>query len=209
MATANFDELNNIENQPKRSIPYDKFFGEMDLTEEEKEKRIGLAKELEALFYFIFALALANNFEDITELYARAYGKYTELSNKFLGVKKTPAYMDEYIDTITRDIVDATIRNIDDAYYTSLDRAMFIAENEANSVGNYGTHVEAVKQGKKYKTWVTMKDKRVRHTHVEVDNKKIGIFDEFQVGKAKMLYPRENYNYPEECVNCRCQIKYS
>ena len=35
-----FDELNNI-----RSMPFEKYFGEMPLTDEQKEKRISISEE--------------------------------------------------------------------------------------------------------------------------------------------------------------------
>lgn len=48
-----FDELNN----PKsRAIPYEQYFGEMELTEEQKEERIKASKRIEDMMLFLFSL---------------------------------------------------------------------------------------------------------------------------------------------------------
>lgn len=137
------------------------------------------------------------------------YEGYIAVSAEFLKKKKVPTYLDEYAKSISKEIVDATKEHVDDAYYLSKDRAMFIAENEANAIGNYRQQIEAVKAGMKYKTWITKNDKKVRHTHEEVNNKKIGIFDSFQVGNSEMMFPKDSNGDSEEIVNCRCVLHYS
>ena len=103
------------------------------------------------------------------------------------------------------------IKNKDTPYFTSVERAMNIAANEANTIGNYREYTRMVKQGYKYKTWITMLDDKVRHTHAEANGYKVGIFDSFHIGASEMSFPRD-YSLgagAEEIVNCRCSLKYT
>lgn len=130
---------------------------------------------------------------------------------KFLKVREPPAYIKEYSEKITEDIIRTTVENKDTPYFTSVERAMNIAANEANTIGNYREYTRMVKQGYKYKTWITMLDDKVRHTHAEANGYKVGIFDSFHIGASEMSFPRD-YSLgagAEEIVNCRCSLKYT
>ena len=50
-----FDELNQMD-MNTRSIPYEKYFGEMELPKEEKETRIKLAENMEDEFLYVMSL---------------------------------------------------------------------------------------------------------------------------------------------------------
>ena len=55
-----FGELSDLSEENMRSIPYDEYFDEMDLTEEEKEKR----KQFYAFyFYLIFRHAAVREYK--------------------------------------------------------------------------------------------------------------------------------------------------
>lgn len=190
----------------KISIPYEEYFGEMDLTDGEKEERIKLAKEFEVLFLF---LLMNYKKEQSNEVKKMLQDKYKDIATAFIDAEKPSSYIEEYSKQIIEDTIRVTNDNIDDPYYTSWDRAMFIAENEANGIGNYRQQLEAVKSGKKYKTWLTMKDKKVRHTHKEIDNLKIPIFEAFQVGNSKMMFPKDSNGEAKEIIGCRCVLEYS
>lgn len=197
-----FDELG----EERVSIDYDTYFGEMDLTGEEKEERKELAKEFEVLFLFLF---LAYQSKVTKETKIALQNKYKNIAMAFIGTEKETSYLAEYSKQIIDDVIRATNENIDDPYYTSWDRAMFIAENEANSIGNYRQQMEAVKAGKKYKAWITMNDKKVRHTHINIDGLKIPIFEAFQVGDSKMMFPKDVQGEAKEIIGCRCVLEYS
>jgi hypothetical protein len=223
---ASFDRLNEL-NIKRRSIPYKQYFGEMELSVRDKERRVKLAEDIEDIMLLFFELlATSSVFVMIDWDYL-----LTWLTIRLQGVAAR-AYVDGddifiamYPTKTASEIIEAT-RNAfgfnmvpeedttDPAqvYAMSKDRAMFVAENEANTLYNRSDYVKAKKAGKKYKTWITQKDSRVRKTHREIDNKKIPIDEFFYVGKAEMLYPKDIDNaagYPEEYVNCRCTIKYS
>lgn len=199
-----YDELNTTE-----KIDYTTYFGEMDLSDNEKEDRIALAKQLEPIFLYFFLKLLEGEIK--TEDYKTYLAdKYKNVAVKFMKTKEPTAYLNSYIDEIADSIVDATLGHEGSEYYTSLSRAMNIAANEANTVGNYRQYTQMVKQGYKYKMWVTMRDNKVRHTHVVANGDKVGIFDSFHIGNSEMSFPRDASlgAGAEEIVNCRCTLKY-
>jgi len=221
--TQQFDELNSSDKKWKRSIPYEKYFGEMELSDEEKEKRIELAKKIEIAFVYLFSLIELNEFEDKDDLYNTTYDMYLGVANDYMNATEgTLAYINSYVSSIVDEIIDTTLENTqetedeeidetDYAYYLSLDRAMFIAENEANAIANYKQLYDALKKGLTQKTWLTMKDKRVRHTHKKIDEHTIPILSTFDVGGSKMLYPKDTSHHADdkEIINCRCVCLYS
>lgn len=201
------DELNNLEAAGnRRSLPYDIYFGEMSLNDESKEKRIELSRQLEAVFLLTFAL-IANM--KYTEEQAVSYlqQRYEDTLANFSQVDRR---LRNYVHRISQDIVNTTVKNIDNEYYTSYDRAVFIAENEANSDINYLEYIEAVKSGKTKKKWLDIRDKRERKTHIVVGGKIKPIDEPFEVGNSLMMYPKDSSLGADagEIVNCRCSIEY-
>lgn len=198
------DELNTIENA--RSIPYEQYFGEMELGEDEREQRIELARQLEAVFLLIFALIVNMHYEEKRAI-SFLKEKYRDTITNF---SKLDPYLENYIDGISENIVGVTVKNNTDGYFTSYDRAVFIAENEANTCMNYLEFTEAIQNGKTMKQWIDIRDKRERGTHREVGGTAIPILEPFSVGKSLMMYPKDSSLGAEadEIVNCRCSIKY-
>lgn len=206
---AKFDEINKIsENRKRRSIPYDEYFGEMDLSEDEKEERKEFAQILEIILLFVFLSIIETN--EYKEAQQIIYEKYINAAKEFLGLNSVPSYIDDYARQLANETVRVINENPDNEYYLSKDRAMFVAENEANVIGNYRQQAKAIKQGFTKKKWVTMRDVKVRHTHEEVDGETIDIFSPFTVGKSKMMFPKD-YSLDadaKEIVNCRCVLEY-
>lgn len=191
------------------SIPYGEYFGEMELSDEEKEERTELAKELEVLFLFLF---MSYKKERENEIKKILQDKYKDIATAFIGAEKESSYIEKYSKEIIEETIRVTNENIDDPYYTSWDRAIAISENEANVIGNYRQQLQAVKAGKKNKTWLTMNDNKVRHTHKEIDSLTIPIFEPFQVGDSKMMFPKDAETYGaemKEIAGCRCIVQYS
>ena len=106
-------------------------------------------------------------------------------------------------------IVDTTLK-FDDDFYTSKDRAIMLACNEANYVGNDTDYNIAKYQGYRHKKWLTMKDEKVRFTHSLADGQTVGIDDYFNIGGYEMLYPMDtSQGAPiDETANCRCSVAY-
>jgi hypothetical protein len=204
---AEFDHLNTIYKQ--RSIPYEQYFSVMDLTKEQKEERVDLAKRLEQALLFLFSLILMmneSNMADIEIIVLNFKYRYRMELAQFDGMEE---WIDEYTTLFASEIVATTIRNRDDEYYLSNDRAVFIAENEANSVLNNADYERALKQGKTKKKWIDIRDRRERKTHLAVGGTIIPIRQYFKVGNCEMLYPHDYINgTTEELANCRCSVRY-
>ena len=206
-----FDRLNKLSSDKSISIDYATYFGEMDLSKKQKKERMELAQELEDDILFFFALisvliqfnypSMQLAVDGIENRYKVTLGRYMDIDD----------YLSDYISQFAQNIADVTQRHLNDEWYLSQDRAILIAENEANTNFNYAEFQNAIASGKKSKTWLTMKDKRVRHTHGKIDGKKIPIQSIFLVGNSELLFPKDETFSPDpnEVINCRCSIKYS
>lgn len=212
-----FDQLNRITTQRtnERSIPIERYFDEMELTEEQKEERIALAYDLQKVFNDLFtlisALLVAGMSVDYDMLSGIAVMRYLD-ALKTQGIDLDDKYytLNDYVARIVSEIVLATKEKEKDAYYLSGDRATNIAENESNVIFNNVDMQKAIDKGYTKKEWRTFRDNRVRHTHTMVDGVTIGIYDAFHVGNSEMLFPKDDSMGADakEIVNCRCVLKY-
>lgn len=192
---ANFDDLNN------------NYFEEMYLSEEQVKKRREMAEALLGMmrwFYEMFLLGVEPEYMK------------QQLAVEYLAIIGTVGgFVDDsltnYSQKLADEIVDNTVKHSDDEYYLSQQRAVYVAENEANTYHNYTEYQEAVTGEKKYKRWLGILDDKQRETHKEVTGDVIPIDNLFQVGNAQMRYPKDfemANGYPEEIVNCRCSVEY-
>ena len=182
------------------------YFDEMEIPEDDKARRSKLCEELTFMLISLFAMA---NAEDRDYVVSRGVSQYLDILDKN---GYNPDRYSGKVERAVESIVDTTIKNPDTEYFKSDERALLISETEANMIGNDDSLLEAIAEGKMWKTWNTLRDKRVRETHTEVDGLTIPIDEYFQVGNAELLYPcdEENgWNNPEELVNCRCSLSYS
>lgn len=204
-----FDELNDLVAN-KRSMSFEQFFGEMELSDEEIQQRIELAEKLED--GFLFVLALLFTMQQYNEVnWERARQEY---ENRYLSalagyVTITP-YIRQYVRDMSYDIMDSTKKHQSEYYYYSPDRGKFMAECESNTTRSYQCNEDAIAQGKTMKRWLTMGDKRVRATHKEVGGTSKPIGEPFYVGGSLMMFPRDTqYSPPNSLVcGCRCSIEY-
>lgn len=204
-----FDELNSLV-QNKRSMDFDIYFGEMELSDEEKQNRIELAKRLEDAFLFVLALLFTMqqqnsiNWEMARKEYENRY------LNALVGYVTVTQYIQDYVRSMSYDIIDSTRNHQNDIYYYSPDRSKYMAENESNFARSYQVNEDAIASGFKRKRWITMRDKKVRETHKEVDGQIKAIGDLFYVGGSLMGYPRDGSlgASSSEIVGCRCSIQY-
>lgn len=199
-------------------IPIDRFFQEMELSDKEKKRREDLAEELLVLFLLLFSEIKADrelgNEIDAEYYKDMLYRQYCDTAETYIvlflavGLSKE---MKEYIRERVSDMVDTTIKYTEN-FYTSEDRAIMLAENETNFIGNTTGYDVAKYQGYRHKRWITMKDEKVRLTHVMVDDEVKDIDEYYNVGLAEMLFPldmsRNAAEHPEETVSCRCSITY-
>ena len=151
LPVASFDELNRLV-KTKKSMPYEKFFGEMELNKTEKSKRISLARIMEENFTYIMILLFTMqqyNFLNWNLAENEFIKKYLESIKNFVTLDSK---FEQYVSTQANRITESTKENMDNSYYFSLDRAKFIAENESNVARSYQCNQEAIQQNKTYKT---------------------------------------------------------
>lgn len=208
-----FDELNNRkldkEVVEERIV---KYFSEMELPEEEIEKRIKVAMSFEDLFDRLFLLALAMakvGKTDESWLKTFLFTGYVEVMEEYDFDAEDSNLLDRANNTV-QSVVDTTLANIGAIYYLSEDRAIENACTETNAISNYKLEQDAIKQGKMRKRWKTMLDNRVRTTHIMVDGQEVPIGQPFTVGGSEMMFPLDqSLGAPaKEVINCRCVCEY-
>jgi hypothetical protein len=175
---------------------------------EDKDKRVSFAYELNEALVYVFLLLQAE-IKLGNEINPEEYYSIIDTRIRDVYEKAGITPNEEYISLVTTEIIDTTLRHTDDPYYVSRDRALLIAQNEANTAYNLKNHDDAVASGKKYKTWITEQDMKVRAAHESVDMQKIPIDDYFTVGNDRMRFPHDYINgSPENLINCRCICTY-
>lgn len=221
----NFDKLNLVK---RRSLPYREYYGDMQLTEKQRKDRYKLALMIEdyiAIFFDMIQSGMAMNI--LNEAIVKqelTYSLYDLLADE--GYFASDNELDKYIADTVNNTYQSTVENMinhpdeydykgDEPYWVSEDRAIFIAENEANTLYNSKEFIEAKEAGYTHKVWVAYNDNRVRETHIQTNGAKIPIDSYFDVGAARMLFPKDvtsdlstGADHPEEVVNCRCTIKF-
>lgn len=209
MAKTDFDNINSLE-KDSSVINYEKYFGEEELTDEQKQRRIDLANEIEQVMLFAFSLIALLTEEDNYN--------YTivveETTDRFLASISAFVTLDEVISAYAyeraKQVVSSTVDALNTAYFLSRERATVIAANESDTILNRDDYQKAIYEGKTKKTWIDIKDNRERKAHIAVGGKTIGIYEMFKVGNDLMLYPHDfEHGSAKNLVNCRCSIKYS
>lgn len=203
-----FDYLNNL-GLKRRSIPFKEYFKVMNLPKDEIDTRLSMAHDIyEMMAIHIILCMSASNYKVSESFVANqlqadmldVVGKYGDIDD----------YIQENVAKLSKDIAKATLNHLDDPYYLSEDRAMFVAEDEANTFANYIQYVKA-NASCSTSTWHTMKDNGVRHTHVPLDGKTLPMGQYFNVGGCQMRFPKDLLyaeDYPEEYIGCRCFATY-
>ena len=209
LSKLSWDELNSLVGH-KISEPYEQYFEPMQISKKQKERRIALARKLEAVFISLLAEIFYCKQLGVRikpDIYRRAEEMYLAV---IASVVKTDEYLITHATNVIADTIAVLKRHEDEAFYYSEDRAMAISEGESNSVWNHTEFEEAVKN-KQYKTWNTIMDGRERESHAEVNGVTIPINDLFELRGGYMLYPRsDEYGASEdEIVNCRCSLTFS
>ena len=197
----------NVLNEEYPGIDIEEWFELMDISQEDKDKRIDLANKLNEVFAWMMAyVTTALLLEQEVE---RDYLVATLLI-RIGDVAPKSEYISKQIDKFSNEIVDTTLRHLEEAYYLSPERQSIIAVNEANTLCMSEELEDAYNGGYTMKTWVTERDSKVRRTHREVEGKTVPIDDYFYVGASRLLFPGDELNGDdEEIANCRCSLRYS
>lgn len=209
LAKMTWDELNELVGY-EVSEPFSEYFAPMQISEEQKRKRVELAEELDAVFiallseYFyadqLDAIVASDIYDRTREEYLLAIGAAVEVDD----------YLYNHGIEVIASTIDVLLRHNDEPYYFSKDRARAIAENESNSVWNHTEYEDAVKN-KKRKTWNTIMDGRERDSHAELNGTTIPIDEPFEAQGGYLLYPRDDSlgASETEIASCRCSLTFS
>ena len=85
-----------------------------------------------------------------------------------------------------------------------------VAETETTRDYNTGANDAAVSSGLNLrKTWVTMRDERVRATHEPLYGVTVGMDERFYAIDGDSARFPGDFEKPENCINCRCYLIYS
>lgn len=232
-----FDRINDINGPKLRSMPYDQYFGEMHLTDEQKRERIALAEKLEDVMMFLFYLVITQDVYKTMSADEIKQSFKQRLANVIGTQVEISPDIESQIDEFAEDTTDTTLEHLpillslysdeleegdnkqaeekekkkkSEQFYLSDDRARLLAEEQSNSVFQYNDYEKAIRLGYKHKMWVTMRDPFVRKTHQRVDGKTIPIKELFMVGESFLRFPRDmKYGAKmKEIAACRCVLRY-
>ena len=210
LAKMTWDELNELVGY-EVSEPFDEYFAPMQISEEQKRKRVELAEELDAVF-----IALLSEYFYADQLDAVvASDIYDRTREAYLLAIGTAVEVDDYLYNHGVEVIASTIevllRHDDEPYFVSKDRARAIAENESNVVYEYDELREAYEDGSRYKIWHTIIDGRERDSHAVMNGVKIPIDEPFELAGGYMMTPHDDSLgvSTDELANCRCSCSYT
>lgn len=207
-----FDKIRKVNTSERRTVTYTEYFSVMEISEKQKKRRVELADDLEEALLFFFAFYIvAQRYNAIVDRIEAENALRIRLEEAFAKNRVWSDTEDMFLMEITPEIVRVTNeRYKEDPYWTSGDRAMSISRDGSNTVWNTQEYKEAVGLGKRHKQWLTMKDEKVRPTHVIVDDTIMPIDEPFVVGDSLMMYPMDTSLGASlsEISNCRCAVKY-
>ena len=233
LAKMSFDELNQLVGY-KVSEPYEEYYEPMQISREQKRKRIELAERLDEVFLAMlmecfYAEQLGTIVSlDIVERTRQEYRQavsevidspeYEEaIYEELYGNSSRYADLDNYIINHGTELITTTLlvlyNHRDDPYYYSADRARAIAEGDSNSIWNNTEYEEAVKSGRnpatgrsyKYKTWHTIMDGHERDSHAEVNGITLPIGEPFTLRGGQVQYPRDDSMSASDEEICGCR----
>lgn len=201
-----FDEIEKI-----RSMPYNRFFGEMGITNKQKQERIEFSKKIEDDMRFLILLILIMKETGRVDVEKAAEQFETKLLKWIAQYIDLDSETKAYISDFCLSAAQVTADHVSEKYYVSEDRIRLVSENTAFDFLNHKDFKEAT-ENKTYKTWNTIIDGKERETHHKENQTTIPINNYFLVGKALMRYPHDMavaFTNPEEVINCRCWVTYS
>lgn len=210
------------------SEPIDEYFDPMRISEQRKEKRRNLAYDLEEVVsgllvdsFYAKQYGATLSFDELNQLsqekirassredpVVRAREEYIDVVEDYFPVDEDVM---GHIDEVLIGALLVQSRHRDDPWYYSADRARAIAENDSNALWDYDELQEALEEGFRYKTWLTIMDGRERASHAEVNELTIPIDEPFELQGGYMMYPHDDSMgvSDDELANCRCSVEYS
>lgn len=88
-------------------------------------------------------------------------------------------------------------------------RKKLIADSAILGSYNMGLYDSALNDASIKKTWVTMRDNKVRETHRILRGDNVAISEPFIVNSIPIRFPRDPIAPPSLTINCRCFLRFS
>lgn len=206
MILENIDEISRLS--------FDTYYGEMDISKDQINRRKRIAERFLDAFLLIFAYYKRIKNQPFVSSELPAFIK-AELIKALPYEYKQSGTVDDpdiltHISLVAASVANSIMR-YGEGWYTDYENAWELAAQEGNSIENRVDYTEAVKSGKTKKTWHTILDGRERETHRIIDGTTIPINDYFNVGSSIMQFPRDDSMGAgaEEISHCRCHVSYS
>lgn len=207
LSKLSFDELNRPE--------YEEYFSKVRVSEEEKQKRIETALQIEEAALLGFSTVQYDH--QINQMISWL-SLQRALQESFRKVAKQYVdddFMENHVRNTALNIALTTYQNLqdnysEDSYWLSDDRAVSIAKTESSVILDHTEYAEARRKGYRYKRWDTVMDGKERETHGEANGQIALIGELFEVGGALMMHPCDDSLGAgvDEIVNCRCSCTF-
>lgn len=213
LGVTSFDQLNQLVGM-KRSMPLAYYFQPMNLSARQKRERLRLAEALEDEFVYCMAYmfyAYPNIGEPMVDEFRNRYMRQLIELGIAVGVVERIESYERQVNKFAIDAVESTIRHKDDLYYYSKDRARLMAEDQSNFIYDSKDFADAIEAGMQFKTWETVGDNRVRHSHAEVEGLTLPIDEPFVLEGGLMMAPHDDSMgvSEDELIMCRCSLSFS
>lgn len=106
-----------------------------------------------------------------------------------------------------------TANLLKDVFQNDYKKAVRVARTEVHRVvekGKYDSALKAQDEGViETKTWKSMRDERVRSSHVRLDGQTVNVEEDFDLGDGLRGEAPGNTGYSHMDINCRCYLKYT
>ena len=148
--------------------------------------------------------------DEMLDLFLLSYTTANSLINEGL-MSDWKAELDEVMETVDKKVAGKTWRERVSEYFEnggSVEDLTRIAETETHRIANESALRTAVKAGATTKQWLTMLDDKVRDTHSPLEGQTIPIDAEFYTWDGDKAQAPGLFEYPENNVNCRCELRF-
>lgn len=148
--------------------------------------------------------------DEMLDLFLLSYTTANSLINEGL-VSDWKAKLDEVIETVDKKVAGKTWRERVSEYFESggsVEDLTRIAETETHRIANESALKTAIKGGATTKQWLTMLDDKVRDTHSPLEGQTIPIDADFYTWDGDKAQAPGLFEYPENNVNCRCELRF-
>ena len=197
--TLDFDEINRPE--------YEDWFDGMDISKDEIKRRVKAAIAFDNRIGATLAW-IERTDPSVRSMYERFYRDYKDMLDDLDDADEE--FLEQRAIQFAEEVTKSTQRHRGDlgGYWTSADRAAEIAKNEGGLVSNDTEYRQAKKAGKKYKTWNTMGDDKVRDTHDYLAGISVPVEDKFVTYDGDEADAPCGFNNVENNARCRCWLTF-